>query len=72
MEELGFEQLKIDAGLFLYRKGKEIVLAIIYIDNAQFCDPSKALVEKIKAAFTKKWECCDLGETTEFLQMKIC
>ena len=31
MEELGFEQLKTDAGLFLYRKGKEIVLAIIYV-----------------------------------------
>ena len=67
MEELGFQQLKTDAGLFLYRKGKEIILAILYIDEAQFCGPSKALVNKIKAAFTKKWECHDLRETTEFL-----
>ena len=67
MEELGFEQLKTDAGLFLYRKGKEIILAIIYVDDAQFCGPLKALVKKIKAAFMEKWECCDLRETTEFL-----
>ena len=71
MEELGFKQLKTDAGLFLYRKGKENILAIIYVDDAQFCGTSKALVEKIKAAFMKKWECHDLSETTEFLQMKI-
>ena len=71
MEELGFERLKTDAGLFLYRKGKEIVLAIIYVDDAQFCGPSKSLVEKIKAAFIKKWKCRDLGETTEFFQMNI-
>ena len=67
MEELGFEQLKTDAGLFLYRKGKEIVLAVIYVDDAQFCGPLKALVKKIKAAFMEKWECCDLRETTKFL-----
>ena len=72
MEELGFKRLKIDTGLFLYRKGKEIIPAIIYVDDARFCGPSKALVKKIKAAFMKKWECHDLRETTEFLQMKIC
>ena len=71
MEELGFKWLKTDAGLLLYRKGKEIILAIIYVDNAQVYGPSKALVEKIKAAFMKKWECHDLRETTEFLQIKI-
>ena len=69
MEELDFKWLKTDAGLFLYRKGREIILAIIYVDDAQFCGPSKALVEIIKAAFMKKWKCHDLGETTEFLNI---
>ena len=41
MQELGFEQLKSDAGLFVYKRGND----------------SKSLVEKIKAAFMKKWEC---------------
>jgi hypothetical protein len=53
MQELGFERLKSDAGLFVYERGKDIVLAIIYVDDALFCRPSKSLVEKIKAAFMK-------------------
>ena len=60
MQELGFEQLKSDASLFVYKWGNDIVLTIIYVDNALFCSPSKSLVEKIKAAFMKKWECWDL------------
>jgi hypothetical protein len=71
MKELGFKRLHSDAGLFIYRKGKELVLAIIYVDDAQFCGPVKAVVERLKAAFMKKWECRDLGETREFLRMNI-
>ena len=51
MKELDFEQLKTDTSLFNYKKGNQIVVAIIYVDNALFCGPSKALVEKVKAAF---------------------
>ena len=36
-----------------------------------FCGPSKSLVEKIKAAFMKKWKCWDLGEPCKFLWMNI-
>jgi hypothetical protein len=71
MQELGFERLKSDAGLFVYKRGKDIVLAIIYVDDTLFCGPSKSLVKKIKAAFMKKWDCRDLREPREFLQMNI-
>jgi len=71
MKELGFEQLKTDASLFVYKKGNQIVVAIIYVDDALFCGPSKAFVKKVKAAFMKRWECCDLGEAKEFLQINI-
>jgi hypothetical protein len=67
MQELGFEQLKSGAGLFMYKQGKDIVLAIIYVDDALFCGPSKSLVKKIKATLMKNWECQDLGEPCEFL-----
>ena len=60
MKELGFEQLKTDTGLFIYKKRNQIVVAIIYVDNALFCGPSKAFVKKFKAAFMKRWECHDL------------
>jgi hypothetical protein len=39
MKELGFKRLHSDAGLFIYRKGKELVLAIIYVDDAHSAVP---------------------------------
>jgi len=67
MKELGFEQLKTDAGLFIYKEGNQIVVAIIYVDDTLLCGPSKTFVKKVKAAFMKRWECCNLGEAKKFL-----
>jgi hypothetical protein len=72
MIELGFEHLKSDAGIFLYKKkGTNVVIAIIYVDDTLFCGPNKAIVDEIKATFMKKWECRDLGVHKEFLHMCI-
>ena len=71
MEELGFTSLASDAGVFYYRGEGSFVVAIIYVDDAIFCGPSKSLVLKLKEAFTKRWETRDLGEVTEFLHMCI-
>ena len=72
MRELGFEQIKFDPGIFLYkRKGSLTVVVIVYVDDAVFCGPSKAIIDKIKGHFMRKWECQDLGEATEFLYMYI-
>ena len=71
MEELGFTSLASDAGVFYYRGEGSFVVAIIYVDDAIFCGPSKSLVLKLKEAFMKRWETWDLGEVTEFLRMRI-
>jgi len=72
LKELGFECLKSEAGSFFYKKkGTNIVIGIIYIDDALFCGPNKAVVDAIKAQFMCKWECWDLGEPNEFLWMQI-
>ena len=72
MKELGFEQIKSNPGIFFYkRKGSLTVVAIVYVDNAVFCGPSKAIVDIIKGHFMRKWECWDLGEAIEFLHMCI-
>ena len=68
LKELGFECLKSEAGIFFYKKkGTNVVIGIIYVDNALFCGPNKAVVDSIKAQFMCKWECQDLGEPNEFL-----
>jgi len=72
LKELGFERLKSEAGIFFYKKkGTNIVIGIIYIDDALFCSPNKAVVDAIKAQFMRKLECRDLGEPNEFLRMRI-
>ena len=72
LQELGFEHLKSKAGIFFYKKkGTNIVISIIYVDDALFCGPNKAVVNSIKAQFMRKWECRDLGEPKEFLRMHI-
>jgi len=72
LKELGFERLRSEAGIFFYKKkGTNIVIGIIYVDDALFCGPNKAVVDAIKAQFMRKWECRDLGEPKEFLRMRI-
>ena len=72
LQELGFECLKPEAGIFCYRKkGTNIVIGIIYVDDTLFCSPNKAVVNSIKAQFMCKWECRDLGEPKKFLHMHI-
>ena len=71
MKLMGFTRLSSDAGLFLYKSKDDFVLVIVYVDDALFCGKNKSLVAELKAKFMKRWECRDLGETKEFLRMRI-
>jgi hypothetical protein len=61
MNELGFKCLMSDAGLFVCKDFKEIIIAIVYVDDAMFFGKNKAQVDSKKKLFMDKWECCDLG-----------
>jgi len=68
LKELSFECLKSEAGIFFYKKkGTNIVIGILYVDDVLFCSPNKAVVDAIKVQFMCKWECRDLEEPNEFL-----
>jgi Reverse transcriptase (RNA-dependent DNA polymerase) len=71
INELGFKCLVSDAGLFVCKNFKEIIIAIVYVDDAMFFGKNKAQVDSKKKLFMDKWECCDLGEVKEFLCMHI-
>jgi hypothetical protein len=71
MKELGFEGLISDAGLFIFRNKQGFVIAVIYVDDAIFVGPNKALVQELKQKFMQRWECRDLGDVTEFLRMRV-
>jgi len=50
MKDLGFDGLRSDAGLFIFRNEHGFVIAVvIYVDDALFCGPNKALVHDPQA-----------------------
>jgi Reverse transcriptase (RNA-dependent DNA polymerase) len=67
MNKLGFKHLVSDAGLFVCKDFKEIIIAIVYVDDAMFFGKNKAQVDSKKKLFMEKWECHDLGEVKEFM-----
>ena len=72
MKDLSFECLKSNAGIFLFqKKNTSIVVAVVYVNDALFCGPTKEFVDGVKGAFICKWECRDLGPAKEFLHMRI-
>ena len=71
MKQLGFKRLISDAGLFICRRKAQIIIAVVYVDDAIFTGNNKKFLNEIKALFMKKWECHDLGEVKEFLRMRV-
>jgi Reverse transcriptase (RNA-dependent DNA polymerase) len=71
MKELGFKSLSSDAGLFVYKTDRELIIAIVYVDDAMFFGPDYKFFIKKKQEFMDKWECHDLGKTKDFLCMNI-
>jgi Reverse transcriptase (RNA-dependent DNA polymerase) len=71
MKVLGFKRLNSDARIFMCQEGTKLIVAVVYVDDAMFFGKTKKLVDKKKALFMNKWECCDLGEVKEFLCMRV-
>lgn len=71
MKELGFTQLKSDAGVFIKHDGNNRIIVIVYVDDAIFAGSNKAKVLQAKERFMQKWECRDLGDVKEFLRMRV-
>ena len=70
MKKLGFKRLASDAGLFVYKTKTDLIVAVVYVDDAMFFGKNKTLVMKKKQEFMDTWECCDLGEVQELLRMR--
>jgi hypothetical protein len=70
VKEFGFMPINSDTSVYIY-KGKDYVIAVVYIDDALFIGPNKSLVNKMKDKFMNQWECRDLGKPNEFLGICI-
>jgi Reverse transcriptase (RNA-dependent DNA polymerase) len=54
INELGFKHLMSDVGLFVCKDFKEIIIAIVYVDDAMFFGRNKAQVDSKKKLFMDK------------------
>ena len=69
MSSLGCTRLLSDSGLFV-NENKTIV-CIVYVDDVLFLGKSQNDIDSLKTRFMAIWECRDLGDTKEFLRMRI-
>ena len=72
MAKLRFRCAMSDSRVFILTSSEgPSIIVIIYVDDAIFMGLDCNTVTKAKESFMALWECRDLGETSEFLRMRI-
>ena len=69
--DLGFKRCISDSGIYVKIIGEDIIIIIIYVDDACFMGNKRTQVLDHKKKFMKKWESRDLGKAKEYLGMRI-
>jgi len=69
--EMGFLKCKSDPGTYFKITSEDLIVLLIYVDDALFMGSNKAQVLGHKSQFMKHWESRDLGQATEYLCMRI-
>ena len=57
MKRLGFGRTTSDASVFFTKKDGQLVIAIVYVDNALFFGKNKEAIKRVKKTFMDIWEC---------------
>jgi hypothetical protein len=69
--KMGFIHTFADPGIYIYFHNQDLIILVIYVDDALFMGSNHTYLKLKKAEFMKKWECQDLGEAKEYLDMRI-
>jgi hypothetical protein len=69
--ERGFEMGKVDQTLFLLRKGKDILIVQVYVDDIVFGGSSNSLVARFAEDMIWEFEMSMMGELQFFLGLQI-
>jgi len=72
MKTMGFHRASSNARVFIYKHpDRQLVITLVYVDDGLFLGADKALVDSKKHACLEHWKCCDTGDVTDFLGMKV-
>jgi hypothetical protein len=69
--ERGFEMGKVDQTLFLLRKGRDILIVQVYVDDIVFGGSSNSLVARFAEYMSREFEMSMMGELQFFLRLQI-
>ena len=69
--KMGFHCTYVDPGTYVKFIDKEIIIILVYVDNAFFTGSNPKLLSSYKKQFMKQWESRDLGEAKEYLGIRI-
>ena len=69
--EMGFTHSLSDPGTYFKIIGQDIIILLVYIDDALFIGSNKTQVLAYKKQFMERWEFRDLGKAKEYLGMRI-
>jgi hypothetical protein len=69
--EKGFERGKVDQTLFLLRKGVDILIVQVYMNDMIFGGSSHPLVAKFAEDMSRKFEMSMMSELQFFLDLQI-
>ena len=69
--EMGFTHSLSDPGTYFKIISQDIIILLVYVDDALFMGSNKTQVLAYKKQFMKRQESCNLGEAKEYLGMRI-
>ena len=69
--KMGFTCTFADPGVYVHFHNQDLIILVIYVDDALFMGPNHSYLKFKKQEFMKKWESRDLGEVKEYLGMRI-
>ena len=69
--KMGFTRTYTNPGVYIHFNGQDLIILVIYIDDALFMGSNRSYWRLKKAEFMKKWESWDLGEAKEYLGLRI-
>ena len=69
--KMGFSRTYANPGVYIHFNGQDLIILVIYVDDALLMGSNHSYLWLKKAEFMKKWESQDLGEAKEYLDMRI-
>jgi hypothetical protein len=71
LTSIGFVEAKSDTSLFIYRRGTDTALLLLYVDDIVLTASSASLLKQIIGALQREFAMTDIGKLHHFLGISV-